>query len=72
VILVTSPAVVPLHLGSLHPYEQGLVALIALGPFVVLFIVVFVLRRRDAAQEEPPPQPPTAPDVIGGVSGTLR
>jgi hypothetical protein len=42
----------PLHLGSLHPFEQLLVALIAFGPFVVLFVVVYVLRRRDVAAEE--------------------
>ena len=42
---------VPLHLGGLHPYEQALVALVALGPFVVLGIVVYVVRRRDIAEE---------------------
>ena len=42
----------PLHMGSLHPYEQLLVALVAFGPFVVLFVVVYVVRRRDVAEEE--------------------
>jgi hypothetical protein len=42
----------PLHLGALHPFEQLLVALIAFGPFVVLFVVVYVVRRRDVADEE--------------------
>ncbi len=42
----------PLHMGALHPYEQLLVALIAFGPFVVLFVVVYVVRRRDVADEE--------------------
>jgi hypothetical protein len=42
----------PLHLGALHPVEQLLVALVALGPFVVLFVVVYVVRRRDLAEEE--------------------
>ena len=36
-----------LHLGSLHAYEKALVALVAFGPFVVLFGVVYVVRRRD-------------------------
>ncbi|MEO5708401.1 MAG: hypothetical protein ABIQ59_01070 [Nocardioidaceae bacterium] len=44
--------VAPLHLGALHPVEQLLVALVALGPFVVLFVVVYVVRRRDIAEEE--------------------
>ncbi len=41
----------PLHIGALHPYEQALVALVAFGPFVVLFAVVYVVRRRDLAEE---------------------
>jgi hypothetical protein len=41
-VLVTA-----LHLGSLHAYEKALVALVAFGPFVVLFGVVYVVRRRD-------------------------
>jgi hypothetical protein len=44
--------VLPLHLGALHPFEQLLVALVAFGPFVVLFVVVYVVRRRDIADEE--------------------
>ncbi len=44
--------VLPLHLGALHPFEQLLVALVAFGPFVVLFVVVYVVRRRDVADEE--------------------
>jgi hypothetical protein len=39
------------HLGSLHAYEKLLVALIAFGPFVVLFAVVFYVRRRDARDD---------------------
>ena len=42
----------PLHMGALHPYEQLLVALVAFGPFVVLFVVVYVVRRRDIAAED--------------------
>ena len=45
----------PLHLGALHPYEQLLVALVAFGPFVVLFVVVYVVRRRDVAAEDADP-----------------
>ena len=44
-------ALAPLHMGALHPYETLLVALVAVGPFVVLFVVVYVVRRRDIAQE---------------------
>ena len=53
---VMNPAL-PLHMGSLHPYEQLLVALVAFGPFVVLFVVVYVVRRRDIAAEEDADRP---------------
>jgi hypothetical protein len=46
-----SPAL-PLHLGGLHPFETALVALLAVGPFVVLAVVVLVMRRRDAMEEQ--------------------
>ncbi|UFN46095.1 hypothetical protein [Nocardioides okcheonensis] len=44
-------AVLPLHMGALHPYEQALTLLLAFGPFVVLGVV---LRRRskELAAEE--------------------
>jgi len=45
-------ALVPLHMGSLHPFEQAMVLLLAFGPFVVLAIVVYVVRGRDVADEE--------------------
>lgn len=48
---VMNPAL-PLHMGALHPYEQLLVALVAFGPFAVLFVVVYVVRRRDVAAED--------------------
>ena len=48
----------PLHMGALHPYETLLVALIAVGPFVVLFVVVYVVRRRDLAEEDAAEQAP--------------
>lgn len=40
-----------LHMGALHRYELALLALVAFGPFLVLFVVVHVVRRRDAADE---------------------
>jgi hypothetical protein len=33
------------HLGALHPFEQGLVLLLAFGPFVALGIVVWIRMR---------------------------
>jgi hypothetical protein len=36
-----------LHLGSLHAHEKAVVALVAFGPFLVLFAVVHLVRRRD-------------------------
>jgi hypothetical protein len=42
-------APVPLHLGTLHPVEQLLVLVLAVGPFVVLGLVVRRQRRREAA-----------------------
>ena len=41
-------AMVPFHLGSLHPFEQALVVLLAFGPFVVLGLLIAVRRRQDA------------------------
>ncbi len=41
-----------LHLGSLHGYEWILLALVALGPFLVAVAVVYVVRHRDADQED--------------------
>ncbi|MBM9461501.1 hypothetical protein JK386_16475 [Nocardioides sp. zg-536] len=42
---------IPLHLGSLHPYEQALTFGLAFGPFLVLAVVIAVRRRADAARE---------------------
>lgn len=39
---------IPLHMGSLHPYEQALTLLLAFGPFVVLGFVVWRRRGEDA------------------------
>jgi hypothetical protein len=44
--------VIPLHFGELHAYEQVLVMVIALGPFVVLGVAVHVVRKRDLAAEQ--------------------
>lgn len=44
-----------LHLGSLHGYEKAIVALVAFGPFLVLFAVVHLVRRRDEADEADEP-----------------
>lgn len=46
------PLVIALHLGALHAHEKALVALVAFGPFVVLFAVLFVVRRRDERDEQ--------------------
>ena len=51
-LATAAAALVPMHLGGLHAYEKALVALIAFGPFVVLFGVVYVVRKRDVAAEE--------------------
>lgn len=45
-------SLLPFHMGSLHPFEQALVLLLAFGPVVVLGAVVLVVRRRDVAAEE--------------------
>ena len=49
---MSSTLVVPEHLGSLHPVETALVALLAFGPFVALGVVVYLQRRRDASEED--------------------
>jgi hypothetical protein len=40
------------HLGPVHGVERVLVALVALGPFLVLAVVAVVVRRRDARSRE--------------------
>jgi hypothetical protein len=40
-------AMIPLHLGPLHPFELALTLLLAFGPFVVLWAVIVVRRRED-------------------------
>jgi hypothetical protein len=53
--------VTPLHMGSLHPYEQALTLLLAFGPFAVLGVVVWRRARHDAGQEATE-DPAAAPD----------
>lgn len=39
-----------LHMGKLHAYEQGLVYLLAFGPFVLLALTIWISRRRTAQE----------------------
>jgi hypothetical protein len=41
----------PLHLGAMHPVEQVLTIVLAVGPFVVLGGVIYWRRRQDQAAE---------------------
>jgi hypothetical protein len=43
--------VIPLHLGALHPVETLAMAVLALGPFVILAVVVTIVSRRDRRAE---------------------
>ena len=47
-----SGAVIPLHMGALHPYEQALTLLLAFGPFVLLAVTIWVSRRRSSRDNE--------------------
>ena len=46
----------PLHLGSLHPFEQAMVYALAFGPFLVLGVVMLVRRRQDRREGPDPDQ----------------
>jgi hypothetical protein len=46
----------PLHLGSLHPFEQAMVYVLAFGPFLVLGVVMLVRRRQDRRAGPDPDQ----------------
>ena len=59
----------PLHLGALHPFEQGLTLLLAFGPFVVLGGVIWLRHREDA---EGPVVREEDPGPVGSSSGTGR
>ena len=43
---------VPLHLGALHPVEQAVTIVLAVGPFIVLGGVVWWRRRQDEREEQ--------------------
>ena len=43
---------IPLHLGAMHPYEQVLTIVLAVGPFLGLGIVIAHRRRADAREEQ--------------------
>lgn len=43
---------VPLHLGALHPVEQALTVVLAIGPFLVLGGVIWWRRRQEEAEAE--------------------
>lgn len=45
------PTLIPLHLGTLHPFESYLTAALTLGPFVVVAVVVTLVSRRDRRAE---------------------
>jgi len=47
--------ILPLHMGSLHPYEQVLTLILAFGPFLVLGAVIVHRRRQDATSDRPAP-----------------
>ena len=46
----------PLHLGALHPVEQVVTLVLAIGPFVVLGVVIFYRRRAEAREDQPEDQ----------------
>ena len=61
---------VPLHLGALHPCEQGLTLLLAFGPFVALGVVVWLRRREDAGDAEASAVREEDPGPVESSSGT--
>lgn len=56
--LRAAPSLLPLHLGALHPMETLVMAVLALGPFVILALVVTVVSRRDRRTETGEPEVP--------------
>lgn len=40
------------HLGKLHPFEQALVYLLALGPLLLLATVIVISRRHHDDEED--------------------
>lgn len=43
---------IPVHLGALHPHEQVLTIVLAVGPFVLLGIVIAHRRRVEAREDQ--------------------
>lgn len=39
-------ALIPGHLGKMHPYEQALVLLLAFGPVLLLGVTIWIARKR--------------------------
>lgn len=49
---MTSAALVPLHMGTLHPYEQVLVLLLAFGPVLLLGVTIWIARKRSDDEDD--------------------
>lgn len=45
-------ALVPLHLGKMHPYEHVIVLLLAFGPILLLAVTVYIARKRIDDEDE--------------------
>ncbi len=51
-LVASLSGVQPLHFGALHPIETALAVILAVAPFMVLFVVILVRRRHDIAADE--------------------
>jgi len=40
------------HMGTLHPYEQALVLLLAFGPVLLLGVTIWIARKRNDDEDE--------------------
>lgn len=40
------------HMGTLHPYEQVLVLLLAFGPVLLLGVTIWIARKRNDDEDE--------------------
>ena len=54
--LVIVAALLPLHMGSLHPFEKGLTLVLAFGPFLLLALVIYLRRGQHEPEEQPTDQ----------------
>lgn len=43
---------VPEHMGTLHPYEQLLVLLLAFGPVLLLGVTIWIARKRNDDEDD--------------------